>query len=76
VKGTNVAHRTTDSKITPELYVLAKRTAVVLGAPVLFLATGAFVYARRLVLIGFLFAIFFADLEERRKVWTVNSCPT
>src|ERR1700693_251027 len=56
------------------MWLLAKRTAVVLATTMVFVAAAAFVYASRWVLIAFLFAIFFADLLQplvtRIQAWT------
>ncbi len=46
------------------MWLLAKRTAVVLATALLFAAAVAFVYASRWVFIAFLLAIFFADLLQ------------
>lgn len=46
------------------MWLLAKRTAVVLATALLFAAAAAFVYASRWVFIAFLFAIFFAGLLQ------------
>jgi predicted PurR-regulated permease PerM len=56
------------------MWLLAKRTAVVLATALVFAAAAAFVYASRWVFIAFLFAIFFADLlqpvVEQIQSWT------
>lgn len=56
------------------MWLLAKRTAVVLATGLIFVATAGFVYATRWVLVAFLFAIFFADLLQplvaRIQAWT------
>ena len=56
------------------MWLLAKRTAVVLSTALLFAATAAFIYGSRRILIAFLFAIFFAYLLEpwvlRMQLWS------
>jgi predicted PurR-regulated permease PerM len=56
------------------MWLLAKRTAVVLSTTLLFAVLVAFIYSSRRILIAFLFAIFFAYLLEpwvlRMQLWT------
>ena len=56
-----------------EMWLLAKRTAVVLSTTLLFAVLVTFVYGSRRILIAFLFAIFFAYLLEpwvlRLQLW-------
>lgn len=56
------------------MWLLAKRTAVVLCTALVFAVTAAFIYGSRRILIAFLFAIFFAYLLEpwvmRMQLWS------